>query len=408
MMTSGPLNLKILYITYDGLLDPLGQSQVSAYIKNLSKIGAGYVVLSFEKKLRLSDRDNVLEVEKELESHGIIWRRLRYHKIPSVPATCFDIVVGLIHSLYLIRRYGIKMVHARGFVASLIALILQRALNVKFIFDMRGLWPDEKVDARAMKKGGFVYKINKALEKLFFKFSDYVVVLSSSGERFLKTIYNLDGRISVIPTCVDLSLFKIKNTDIRNDAAGTGRFTFVYLGSLGSWYMLEEMVDFFNESKACFSNPLFLLINEGSHSMIEDTMVQKKIFHSDYNIRPLPYKRIGEGLSAADVSIFFIKPVQSKIVSCPTKFGESLACGLPVIINSGIGDTAEIVRRERVGVVVDDFSVSAYRKALDELNNLLQEKNILRQRCRNVAEKYFSLDSGVARYMEIYNSLLNV
>lgn len=407
-MISGQLNSKILYITYDGLLDPLGQSQVAAYIMKLSKVGARYIVLTFEKKSRLLDKNNVIEVENELKSHGIIWHRLRYHKSPSVPATCFDIANGVIQGAYIIKRYGIKIIHARGFVASSIAFILQRTLRIKFIFDMRGLWPDEKVDARAMKKGGFVYKVNKAMERLFFKFSDYVVVLSSSGERFLKTIYNLDGRISVIPTCVDLSLFKIKNTDVKNDATGNGRFTFVYLGSLGSWYMLEEMVDFFNESRACFNNPLFLLINEGNHGMIKDTMLKKKVFHSDYYIKPLPYKHIGEGLNAADISISFIKPVQSKIVSCPTKFGESLACGIPVVINSGIGDTAEIVRKERIGVVVEDFSINAYKKALDELNGLLQEKDNLRQRCRYAAEKYFSLEDGVEKYMGIYKNLLSV
>jgi glycosyltransferase involved in cell wall biosynthesis len=98
--------------------------------------------------------------------------------------------------------------------------------------------------------------------------------------------------------------------------------------------------------------------------------------------------------------------VFSKIFSCPTKFGESLACGLPVVINSGIGDTEEIVRKERIGVVINEFSPRGYKKAAEELKILLSEKDELRYRCRSVAERYFSLDCGIGQYEQIYHSLI--
>jgi len=282
---------------------------------------------------------------------------------------------------------------------------------VKFIFDMRGLWPDEKVDAGAWKKKGLIYPTVKVIEKLFFKFSDTIVVLSFAGEKLIRNIFNLNSKkkIIVIPTCTDLNLFSIKSArdEIIKEMDIQGRFVMAYLGSLGSWYMPQEMLDFFNVSRKFFPNPLFLfLINNGSFNIIDSAVSDKKIASGDYFIKSLDYRQVNEGLNLADVSIFFIKPVMSKIVSCPTKFGESLACGVPVIINSGIGDTAEIVRSERVGVVIDEFSVFAYRKSLGELAELLRQKELLRQRCRLVAEKYFSLIKGVQSYLEIYRQLL--
>ena len=103
--------------------------------------------------------------------------------------------------------------------------------------------------------------------------------------------------------------------------------------------------------------------------------------------------------------IFFIKKVYSKIASAPTKLGEFLGCGIPCIGNSGVGDMAAILEKEHVGVAIKDFSENAMRDAVDRIITLSREPDI-KQRCRKVAIKHFSLDLGVARYSEIYSSLL--
>ena len=110
-------------------------------------------------------------------------------------------------------------------------------------------------------------------------------------------------------------------------------------------------------------------------------------------------------LNLASIGISFIKPCFSKIASCPTKFAEYLACGLPVVINKGIGDTEEIVRDNRIGVVVEEFTPLGYKKGICELRELLKEKEDLRRRCRATAERYFSLKDGGDRYSEVYARL---
>ena len=49
---------KVLYITYDGMTDPLGQSQVLPYLVGLSEKGYKFTILSFEKKERLCPRSS--------------------------------------------------------------------------------------------------------------------------------------------------------------------------------------------------------------------------------------------------------------------------------------------------------------------------------------------------------------
>jgi len=62
---------RCLYITYDGLLDPLGKSQILPYILGLSEAGYQFTILSFEK----IDRDprQIRELAIQLQAKNISW-----------------------------------------------------------------------------------------------------------------------------------------------------------------------------------------------------------------------------------------------------------------------------------------------------------------------------------------------
>jgi glycosyltransferase involved in cell wall biosynthesis len=102
--------------------------------------------------------------------------------------------------------------------------------------------------------------------------------------------------------------------------------------------------------------------------------------------------------------VSFIKPCFSKLSSSPTKIGEYLASGLPIVTNRGIGDVDELILRKRVGVLVDSFDGRAYRKALEESLSWLGNGKDLRGHCQQVANEEFSLDLiGRRRYRQVYD-----
>lgn len=398
--------MKSLYISYDGVFDPLGSSQVVPYLEGFCG-NVDLVLLSFEKKHKLKDHGKLLAAEKYFSAKKIRWRYLAYHKSPTIPATIYDILSGAITGMILAKRHGIQVVHARGYISAIIALFLKKICKTKFIFDIRGLWPDEKVEGGAWKKTDFTYKFFKHLEKIFFSECDWVVVLSRKGESLLKNMYQVDGKVSFIPTCVDMDLFSY-----GKDAKSTSvmlrekyDFIFLYNGSLGSWYMLEEMVDFFKVSLSCFKKSLFLFLNDADSSLIAAMMKAKGVSEDSYLVKFLERPLLADWISIADACVMFIRPVFSKTVSCPTKFAESLACGVPVVINTGVGDTQEIVEDEKIGVVIRDLSLNSYRIALEGLKKLLFEPQGLKRRCRHTAQKYFSLKDGVRDYLAIYKRL---
>lgn len=404
------LSHNALYISYDGLLEPLGKSQIIPYLKGLSKKGIECIVLTFEKKNDLLKHDDIIRLEKELNSFGIIWKKLKYHKNPTVLSTVFDIIYGCLISLLLIKKNRIKIVHARSYVASLMAIILQKTCQIQIIFDMRGFWADERVEAGIWKKGSYLYHISKYFEKVFLLNADEIVSLTHAGKAEIMNFpysKNPMANITIIPTSVDLERFKLErenNIKILTEMGRKGKFIFIYTGSISTWYMPEEMIDFFGIAKGNISEAHFLVLTR-EKDLFEGVLKAKNFNNGIVSVLSTTYESVSNYLLIGKAGIAFYKPGYSRKGCCPTKFGEYLACGLPVIINTGIGDCDEIVLKEKVGVVINGFSSKEYERAIRELNDLLSEGDVLRKRCRTVAEKYFSLEMGVERYWDIYKRL---
>jgi len=396
------LKKKALYISYDGALEPLGRSQVIPYLKGLSKKGISFDLMTFEKRADIVKREEVRQLKDDLRRHGIQWIALRYHKWPSVPATSFDIFLGLIVGAFYLIKDKIEVVHARSYISALIALVFKKVFHTQFIFDMRGFWADEKVEAGRWKRG-ILYRTAKYFERLYLLNADRVVVLSEQAKIEIEKFEYLHLRkmdIDVIPTCVDLEKF------IPVDGRGPERsqnITFIYSGAYGpySWYLLDEMLDFFTVATETLPSAHFIFLSYLPHMPFHEAISRKGLGEAHFTIHDVLYDDMPLWIPRAHAAIFFIKPTYSKKGTCATKMGEYLACGIPVVINEGIGDSSEIVEQERVGVVIKEFSRGEYQERLRQLKGLLMEKDI-KERCRNAAKKYFSLENAVEKYYKLY------
>src|SRR5260370_42042163 len=119
---------RVLFISYNGMLDPLGQSQVIPYLRELAKTGVSFTLLSFErasgfKADGLARRE---ELRMQLAASNIEWHWLRYHKKPSLAATAYDVHAGVRYGTKLVKRNRIEIVHARSQIPAAIALALKK------------------------------------------------------------------------------------------------------------------------------------------------------------------------------------------------------------------------------------------------------------------------------------------
>ena len=391
----------ILYISYDGVMEPLGQSQVLAYLEKLAP-GRKIHLISYEKPRDWRDRARREAMARRLTVKGIRWHPLRYHKSPTAPATAYDVAAGTVWAIALVMRHRLGIIHARSYVAALVALMVKRATGAKFLFDMRGLWADERVDGGLWPANGRLYRIAKQMERRFLLNADHVVTLTHASEAEVRSFpYLIAGAppISVIPTCADLNRFTVQGPP------ATSPFVLGYIGSVGTWYLLDEMLQCFRQVQHLEPNSQLLIVNRGEQELIRNRAVALGIDLSRVEIAAAEHHDMPRMIGRMSAGMALIRPVYSKIASAPTKLAEYLGCGVPVLGNAGVGDMETILEGRQVGVTLPNFSNEAILAGIQQLRRLSGDTGI-QERCRRTAAELFSLEAGVARYVAAYEQML--
>ena len=227
---------------------------------------------------------------------------------------------------------------------------------------MRGFYADERVDGKLWNKNKFPsIKFTTTLkkkEKEFLQYADYTISLTENGKKEIESWKKPNqSPIKVIPCCTDENLFQTKNISDKREELGIKKNDFIlsYVGSIGTWYMLDEMLDFFkvlNENKP---NAKFLFITKDDPNLVFSKAEQKGISKEKIIIQPSARELMPSYIGVSDFSIFFILPVFSKKASSPTKMGEIMNLGIPIICNSGVGDVDGIMKECMPELLVKDF-----------------------------------------------------
>ncbi len=398
----------VLYLSYDGMSDPLGQSQVLPYLAGLTKRGHRITLISFEKKSR-SPAEMAI-ARQACAAAGVEWHPLRYHKRPPVLSSVFDVMTMLRTAERLHRQERFDWVHCRSYLPALVGLAMKRRRGTRFLFDMRGFWADERIDGGLWSLGNpvhrAVYDYFKRKEAEFLNEADHVVSLTETAREILLARPDRTPEaapISVIPCCVDFAAFRPPSPGVRAEARralgiSQERRVAAYLGSIGTWYMLDEMLDCFRVQLERDPDALFLIVSRDEPGPIRRAAAAKGIPDKALMIRGASRAEVPRFVAAADYAISFIRPTFSKAASCPTKLGECLALEIPVLTNGDVGDVARVIEDTGGGVLVERFDEEAYRDALDRVEQLGTGK----AQWRNAARAWFDLDMGVTRYHAIY------
>jgi glycosyltransferase involved in cell wall biosynthesis len=379
------LTLTNLFISYTGLLEPLGASQVVPYVRGLSQKGHSMRILSFEKARR---GDGELERTRgALREDGIEWRWLPYHKRPPVLSTMRDVVAGFLAARAVLE--GVRLVHARSHVPALIAYALQKRYGVPFLFDHRGRMADEYADAGIWPAGGVLYRATERWEQRFIRAAAGVVVLT---QRLQEEIGTGPNRVTVIPCAVDLARFHPRADDVPAE------FDLVYAGSWSGLYLSTEILRFHEAYRRLRPGArLLVLVPRPTEAVAGAAGVEVRVAAPEEV--PAFLRRARAGLSLR-------RPGRAQVAASPVKVSEYLASGLPVVTSAGVGDLDRLVPEDRVGVVLRGFSDDDLQAAARALIALQQEGDALASRCRRLAEDRYDLDQAIRAYDHVYNAIL--
>lgn len=411
-MSSGKTK-NVLYISYDGMTDPLGQSQVIPYLTGLTKQGFSFTILSCEKKERYVIHKEA--ISKVLAEASISWEPVMYTKKPPVLSTLYDYYKLRRKASSLQAHLNFVAVHCRSYIPSLLGQWMKKKYRVPFIFDMRGFWADERVDGGIWDLKNPVFKIIynyfKRKEILFLKESDAVVSLTEAGKNEMMQWENTGiarDKITVIPCCADIQTFDPDKVSLAGRESLRLRlnirqddFIIGYLGSIGTWYMLDDMMCFYSLLKKRMPKARLLFVTQDDPAEILSKARKYGVDVNDIILTSAGREEVPLLISVFNYGLFFIKPAYSKMASSPTKQGEIMAMGIPVICNSGVGDTDKIISRYNSGLTITG------REFDEVINKIICGTSYDQDNIRAGAIDFFSLENGVKKYNMIYHSILN-
>jgi glycosyltransferase involved in cell wall biosynthesis len=394
---------RILYIAYWGAAEPLGQSLVLPAVKQLAELGGDLTLVTFEKPNDLSRHEEISRIRATLVEQGIRWLGLRYHKTPKIPATLFDFVQGCLRSIIASLRNRPDVIHARTFIGGLIGITVAWILRSKLIYHNEGFYPDEQVDAGVWKIDSPHYKIAKALENFLYSHADGVIALSHKGKSKIESLPQLRQKQTptiVVPSCVDLDHFK---SNRPGEVEPDSRLRMVYVGSVGGRYYFDRVVRF-----AFIASQLrevhLRVLTQTDHKTVLPILEASGLPDGYWSVDSVPYQSMPDELANQHVGIHFLSQGLADFGGSPTKIGEYWAAGLPAVVTSNAGDTDDIIRREGVGVIVENHSDEEYRRVSMELLKLLEDPN-LAFRCRRAAETNYALSSACNDQFRLYEML---
>lgn len=405
----------ILFISYDGMTDPLGQSQVIPYLAGLTKYGYRFSILSCDKPDKYKTHQQ--EVRSMLNGLPIQWHSIPYHKNPPVLSSVYDFWQMKKAIRQMQKNDPVDMVHTRPGLPALLGVWMKKKFGTKFLNDIRGFWADERVDggmwnlSNPLYKG--IYRFFKRKEDEAIRLADFNTCLTEKARREILSWKQVPQpvRLEVIPCSVDMCEFdpaaiNLEDQEVFRKEMGIGKTDLVvsYLGSIGGWYLTKEMMQCCKAILDAHTHARFLFISNNRHELIRSIAAEYDIPADRIITRFARRHELPAILSLSQYSLFFIKPCYSKISSSPTKQAEIMALGIPVITNAGVGDVDEIVRTFNAGFILPDFSAGSMEKLSLQLNT---SNGFDSTRIRQGAFTYFDLEKAVEKYAGVYRQIFS-
>ncbi len=365
----------LTYLSVDSIQEGVGSSQITPLILGLAERGMTVCLITFEKK------QPPKEVVELFSNAGVVWIANEFGKSGAI---------GGISRLNNLRQItpDSSILHGRSDIATAAGIL--SGVNVLVLWDVRSLWSDQRLLIGTSGWNNLTARGARTLENLSAKKSVGMTTLTAAVVPILQQRHKRIPEIrEVIPTCV-------QTTKFLPSSMPRGQVTCLLSGTFNNYYDINRTKQILDELRK--SVDLRVIWARGGESPAEKLGVGEDLIvtasHSEMP-RLVKESHFGIAICKSDNQ-------DSLAAAVPTKIGEFLASGRPVIVSRGIGDLDQMLQGTRTGCVVDhNDSLQDLSERLTSLINDLDTPD----RCRALAMQHFDMEKSVDKYLGIYERM---
>jgi glycosyltransferase involved in cell wall biosynthesis len=309
------------------------------------------------------------------------------------------------------QRHRINIIHAEALYSAVHVLRVRDRFDAKVIFDVHGIAPEEA--EMSASHPARVKRLTEWERDALFH-ADMRVYVSKAMRNFFERKYSIGNLPHCIVPCAvhsDKFLIQWETRDhLRRKLGLADRFVISYLGTLTVWQWPEAMFSLFAQlykhKPDCF---LYLLIPANDHEKARSFISQHNIPADAYRLEEISHDKVGSILGVADAGLLLRKSHPVNYVASPTKFGEYLAAGVPVIATDGIGDTSEIIFSEDIGLIVSPTDAGVNEGDLVSIESFIRKifnnRREWSERCARAAKQILEWKQSAKVLIYTYDQL---
>ena len=369
------IKFDVTYLSVDSIQEGVGSSQITPLILGLAENGKRVCLITFEKV------NPPMELVENFSRAGVVWIPKEFGR---------QGVIGGIVRLNTLRRSipNSLVLHGRSDIAT--AAAIWSGIDAPVLWDVRSLWSDQRLLIGTPGWNSLTTRGARALENVAAKKSTAMSTLTAAVVPILEQRHKRIPTIrEVIPTCVQTAKF------LPSSIPG-GQITCLLSGTFNNFYDINRTKQILNEiRKSVDVRIIWARAGESPSDRLgvgEDVIISAS--HSE-----MP-KLVKE--SHFGIAICKNNNLDSLAAAVPTKIGEFLASGRPVIVSSGIGDLDQLLLGTRTGVVIDHSD--SLETVAQQIGQLIEDPKTP-ERCRELAMQHFDMEKSIDRYLEIYDRM---
>ncbi|GAX36701.1 glycosyltransferase family 4 protein [Nodularia sp. NIES-3585] len=322
-----------------------------------------------------------------------------YSKLAS---SIFFLLGALWYVIFSVPRNKPLLIASNPPYAGVLGICFKIIHRGKYYFLVQDIFPESAAMSGIIKANSIFYKFLSKLIYLTYKYSECIIVLSTSMQEFLEKKYpDLKLKIKVIENWAieDIPTVSKQENRFAQQHKLDKIFTVLYSGNLGRLHDIETIT----EAAIILKNdPIkFVFIGDGAKTKIVRQAIDT---HNLKNIILLPYQpreSLSLSLTACDISLVSLIPGAESIVA-PSKLYGMLAAGRGIIsISLPNSYIDQLLTNSNCGINVPPHNPEYLADIIRKLQSDEERVKLMGERARKLYEDKYTFHRALGEYEHI-------
>ena len=269
------------------------------------------------------------------------------------------------------KKYDVAFIDSTPPIQGLKLPLVRLFKNTPIVYNAQDIFPDSLVGTGLTEQGSLIWKIGRFVEKITYKYSDKIIVISQDFKKNLLSKGVPEGKIEVVYNWVDetavVDIPRSENKLFDKYGLDRSKFYITYNGNIGLTQNMDMLLEV---AKALEANEEIQFVLVGNGAYLEDV---KRII-AERNVQNVtllpfqPYEDISHVFSLGDVSLVISKPGVGAN-SVPSKTWSIMSASRPVLANFDENELKTIIEKNICGIFTKAGDKVAFTDAILKLYN---------------------------------------